>query len=431
MNAVSNVDEFLRTYGLHPDCVDPSAFTAAYIAEMRAGLRGESSSLLMLPSFLSPDARVREGQAVAVDIGGTNLKIAFVRLVNGRAELKGPEISLVPGLSEELSKDAFFTELAKRILPFAGQADRIGICFSHAAELRPDLDGRLISFSKEIRVTGAEGALIARELSDKLTELGVREKKTYALVNDSAAVLMSGAAQPRDYAFGGLIGFVLGTGLNLSYIEQSAEIKKAGPAFKADHMIVNTETGNFSAMPFGVMDAAFDAGTSEPGSHRLEKMTSGRYLGRLILFTLKKAAEEGLLSGPSSTYVDALSELTTPEAGAFLAGRHGESRLDALRGDESGRSVATAVIDRLFERAAVLTALAVSAVMDKTGAGFKASRPARIIAEGSTINRLHTFRDRFESRLSTLAGARGRYFRVFTVEDATLKGAALAALTRG
>jgi hexokinase len=385
----------------------------------------------MLPSYLSPDAQVREGQAVAVDIGGTNLKIALVRLVHGRAELSGPEVSLVPGLSEELSKDAFYSELAKRILPFEGQADRIGICFSHAAELRPDLDGRLISFSKEIRVTGAEGTLIARELSDKLTELGGREKKTYAIINDSAAVLMSGAEQPRDNTSGALIGLVLGTGLNLSYIEKSAEIEKADPAYKAAHMIVNTETGNFSAMPFGVMDTAFDAGTSDPGSHRLEKLSSGRYLGPLILFTLKKAADEGLLSGPSSSYVDKLTELTTPEAGAFLAGRRGESRLDALVVDEGDQAVASVVIDRLFERAAMLTALTVSAVMEKTGAGIEASRPARIIAEGSTINRLHSFRDRFESRLRTLAGARGRYFQVVTIEDATLKGAALAALTRG
>jgi hexokinase len=196
-------------------------------------------------------------------------------------------------------------------------------------------------------------------------------------------------------------------------------------------MIVNTETGNFSAMPFGVMDTAFDAGTSDPGSHRLEKLSSGRYLGPLILFTLKKAADEGLLSGPSSSYVDKLTELTTPEAGAFLAGRRGESRLDALVVDEGDQAVASVVIDRLFERAAMLTALTVSAVMEKTGAGIEASRPARIIAEGSTINRLHSFRDRFESRLRTLAGARGRYFQVVTIEDATLKGAALAALTRG
>ncbi len=49
--------------------------TDAYIADMRAGLRGEASTLMMLPSFLPGGERPRTGESVLVlDAGGTNLR---------------------------------------------------------------------------------------------------------------------------------------------------------------------------------------------------------------------------------------------------------------------------------------------------------------------------------------------------------------------
>jgi hexokinase len=61
-------------------------------------------------------------------------------------------------------------------------------------------------------------------------------------------------------------------------------------------MIVNTESGCFMGIPAGTVDLELDSQTAAPGTGRLEKMTGGGYLGRLILLTLRKMASEGLLS---------------------------------------------------------------------------------------------------------------------------------------
>ena len=418
-------DEFLFRQGLHPECIRPDVFKASYIADIKAGLDGKESSLLMLPTYLPADIRVRNGEtAVSIDIGGTNLKVAVLKFENGRFEILKHNSYLVPGLSEELSKDAFFMEIAQRLLPFADYAGRIGICFSHAAQILPNLDGRLISFSKEIRVTNAEGVKVAGEISEKLALLGVRSKKTYTLLNDSAATLLGGAALSHDAPRDCVIGLVLGTGMNLSYIEKTSEISKLSAGYDADTMIINTETGNFSAMPFGPVDSAFDAGTIDPGSHRLEKMASGKYLGELIHLALKKAGEADLLSNTASICVHEMDVIETPEAGTFLSGC-GEGRLDCLCNGNHDYIITKTIIDRVFERAAKLTALAVLSVIEKTGSGRLPEMPALVVAEGSTINKLYSMKERFLKHMRENAGQ--LYYEIISPDNATLIGAALSA----
>ena len=226
-----------------------------------------------------------------------------------------------------------------------------------------------------------------------------------------------------------MIGFVLGTGMNLSYIEKTDEMTKLNGGYAYESILVNTETGNFDAITMGPVDRAFDNETADPGSHCLEKMTGGKYLGDLILFTLKKAAAEGLLSGTASSSVLSLDELPTPEAGALLAGKH-SALLDSLSMPPDDRAFIIDVADRLFERAAKLSALAITSVLEKTDTGRDASSPGVIIAEGSTVNKLYSFRDRFTRHLQALCNEAGRYSRAVTVADVTLKGAALASMAR-
>ena len=425
MNITSKTDDFLLRIGLHPECIQSDAFKASYMAELKAGLAGEKSSLLMLPTYLSADIHPRKGEtAIAVDIGGTNLKIAVLKYENSRFEMIHQNAFPVPGLTEELTKDAFFTGIAKRILPFAGCSDRIGICFSHAAEILPNRDGRLISFSKEIQVKNASGAEIAGEISEKLIRLGVRDKKTYTLLNDGAASLLGGAAVTHDEPSGSIIGFVLGTGMNLSYIEKAEEIVTRQDGYNAETMIVNTETGNFSAMKLGPVDLAFDAGTADPGSHRLEKMTSGRYLGDLIHLALKNAAEYGLLTEPASAAVYKMDGLQTQRAGALLAGRACESGLEYLVECKDDRTVVTTIVDRIFERAAKLAALTVLSVLEKTGAGCYPTGPALVVLEGSTVNKLYSMKDRFIKNMRETG--EDKVFKIISPENATLTGTALA-----
>ncbi len=430
LDVISRVDAFLSQYGMHPDCIDFEDCKKAFISEMKDGLDGKCASLLMIPAYLSADGRATEGQtAIAIDIGGTNLRIALTRYQNGKIKILESSESPVPGLKNEITKGEFFGEIADRLRTLINESSRIGVSFSHAAQILPNHDGRLISFSKEIRVAGSEGMEIAKELSQTLFDLGYREKKSYVLLNDTTAVLLGGAAISVGQAYDGYIGFVLGTGKNLCYIDKTSEIKKLGSGYHADTMIVNTESGYFNRLPTGVMDLELDSLTANPRTCTLEKMTSGRYLGQLILMCLKKAASVGLLSREMSDAVLVPNDLPLSEISSYMADAHGKNALSERCKTEADRNVLFAVTDRLIERAAKLSVMTVAAILEKTDTGRLPEKPVCIVAEGSTFHKLFSFKEKFNDNIvHFINGKQGRFCRVEKIENATLLGSAFAAL---
>jgi hexokinase len=412
---------------MHPDLYDFNSCKSAFIADMTAGLSGKPSSMKMIPTYLSADGRLPdEGTAVAVDIGGTNLRIALTACSGGALRIVRLDEYPVPGLTREITKAEFFEELTGRLQPFVHESDNIGVCFSHAAEILPNRDGKLISFSKEIRVTGSEGMEITRELSAALKQ----PAKNYVLLNDTAAVLLGGTASEAGAGCDGAIGFVLGTGMNLCYEEKTPEIKKLGGLYDRETMLINTESGYFMDVPAGEADLSLDKSTANPGINRLEKMMSGRYLGQLVLLTLQKLAADRLLAPRTCSAVLALKELGLPEVSAFLADLTAPGVLRSACANDEDREAARIVADRLVERVAKLAAVQIAAVLEKTGAGTRRENPVCIAAEGSTFHKLHSFRSKFESYLRdlTLQGQR-RYMRIISVDSATILGTAFAAMT--
>ena len=430
MDVVSRTDAFLLQYGMHPDSIDFEECKKAFISDMMAGLDGKPSSLLMIPAYLSEDGRATEGEtAIAVDIGGTNLRIALTRYQNGTIQILDASESPVPGLRNEITKDAFFNEIADRLRPVIHESDRLGVCFSHAAEILPNRDGRLISFSKEIRVSDSDGMMIAKELSKTLNARGIRRKKSYVLLNDTTAVLLGGAAASAGQVYDGCIGFVLGTGKNLCYAEKTPEIKKLAVGYASDTMIVNTESGYFTRVPTGVIDRELDSLTANPGTHTLEKMTSGRYLGQLILLSLKKAATDGLLSGAAGASVLALDELSLSDISDFLADIQHTNPLSAICATATDRTAVSTVAGRLIERDAKLSVMSVAAVMEKTDTGRRPDKPVVIVADGSTFHKLFSFKEKFNDYIRLYISERQkRYCYVEKVENATLLGSSFAAL---
>jgi hexokinase len=415
---------------MHPDCIDFEETKNAFVCDMKYGLEGKKSSLLMIPAYLSADGRAAEGEtAIAVDIGGTNLRIALTRYQNGAIRILEASESPVPGLQTEITKEIFFNEIAERLRPVIHESGRIGVCFSHAAEILPNRDGRLLSFSKEVKVLDAEGMEITRELSKTLVHQGVRDRKSYVLLNDTTAVLLGGAAVSAGQAYDGCVGFVLGTGKNLCYTEKTSEIKKLYGGYPCDTMIVNTESGYFTRVRTGALDRELDSLTVNPGTHTLEKMTSGRYLGQLILLTMKKAASDGLLSDAARVSVRAMKELSLSDISTFLSDRHGDNPLSRLLNNDDDRAVLSGVAGRLIERDAKLSVMSVAAVMEKTDTGRDQDKPVVIVAEGSTFYKLYSFKEKFGAFVHQYINEKQmRYCRVEKVDNATILGSSFAAL---
>ena len=98
----------------------------------RAGLRGEASTLMMLPSFLPAASAPRTGESVLVlDAGGTNLRAGRVRFDEaGKPVTEALQKRRMPGT---LGKDTSAEEMFRAALSRTGKSrqDGGGQTFGH------------------------------------------------------------------------------------------------------------------------------------------------------------------------------------------------------------------------------------------------------------------------------------------------------------
>ncbi len=138
--------------------------TGEFLRAMRDGLAGRSSSLLMIPTYLSGGTAVPRGESVIVmDAGGTNFRIAAVHFDDlGAPVVEGFQKFPMPGTQGALSCGAFFDALAGYILEYQDISDRVGFCFSFPTEILPNRDGRILAFSKGSHGAGRGGTFDRR-----------------------------------------------------------------------------------------------------------------------------------------------------------------------------------------------------------------------------------------------------------------------------
>jgi hexokinase len=151
------LSDFARYYGFHYDSLDPSALIKEISIDMDRGLKGLSSSLPMIPSYISPVSKTLPGKTVlALDAGGTNLRASRVRFDGeGKAMPEGTEKRPMPGTKGRVNAVQFFDQIAESALPLlagasatsAGKIEGIGFTFSYPMDIQTNADGILMSFS--------------------------------------------------------------------------------------------------------------------------------------------------------------------------------------------------------------------------------------------------------------------------------------------
>ncbi len=163
-----------------------------------------------IKSFIKADSPFPENaSALAMDIGGSNFRIGRVFFDgSGEASIKDFKSFPMPGLNEEISSDEFFGFIEGMRKEYGGGLT--GLSFSYPARIFEDGSAEILSFSKEIKIRGAESKII--------------KLKT---VNDTVAVQLG--------TRGANMALVLGTGMNIS--------------FSMDGMIINSECGRSRDFP--------------------------------------------------------------------------------------------------------------------------------------------------------------------------------------
>lgn len=413
------VAQFMKNAGMDARCIDLGECTAAFAESMKAGLDGERQAMPMLPTYLSAAGKISGGKKVAViDAGGTNLRTALVSFDGKSPVIEQFEKHPMPGSESEASWDEFIDYAADKLTPLMAHTAEIGFCFSYPVEITPDRDGRVLGLTKQVDIRGAQGKMLGTELKNALAARGCRAERIVVL-NDTPATLLAGKAISK-HPYDGYIGFVAGTGSNTCCEINAADIHKLSAPF-AGKMLVNLESGSFKGFARGECDLAMDADLPDAGEYTAEKLFAGRYLGRVCMYTLKRAAAEGLFSQTASEIIEKMTDVATPTidkwgSGRFPRGFNSEDRVNLVY-----------IINELFERAARCMASKLCGILEVTGAGK--NRPVCIAVDGSLFTASRLLRPELERFMDIYAGEiMGRKYEFVNCENMSLIGAAAAVL---
>lgn len=404
--------EFLKKQGFTLEWKDLERVADAFSSEAQLALHGEPSSLLMIDSHLSASTggcATSSGPVIVIDAGGTNLRVAAVRLTENGPFFSHVRKSCMPGTHGAVSADTFHSSIAAEVdavRALEPQAVAIGYCFSYSSLPRSDGDAELICWSKQVDAPEVVGQCVGAELVQRLKDGPL----PVVVLNDTVATLLAGLSG-QGASYPGQIGFILGTGTNLASIENGT--------------IRNAETGECDKVPRTACDEAFDATLHDAGVAQFEKMVSGAYLGGVGLQLLKRAAGVGLLAGEGLASVMTLS---TRELDSFAMGEATRENplFVAIRSEdaETAREIAREVI----RRAAHLTAAHLAAFVRRSAeAGHS---PVRITVDGSTYWKVRSVDFDGMVRKGLAALAPGIPFDIFRTDDAPMVGAAVAAWHR-
>lgn len=417
----NKINDFLVANGLILNDDQLDRLGEAFARDMEAGLAGSTDSLMMLPTYITADGTAPQGERVIViDAGGTNLRVALCYTdKDGKTVIESFEKTRMPGSDHPIDVEEFFDAVAGKLLPIIDKSDKIGVCFSYAAEVLPCKDARIIAMNKEVVLNNSKGVLVCDGIARALKRLGVEGEKHFVLINDTVAALLGAKADNSGACHDGYIGFILGTGTNIAYSEPCKNIKKVPElASSGGSMIINIESGYFNKPPRSHIDRAIDAESKTPGLSIGEKMISGAYIGEIIRRAFLLAAKEGVMSAPQE-----LAELPLWDVDKFLRGE--PSLLDSII-PESDREAATAIITAVFDRAAAIVAAEFAGIMLRNDVGR--SRPVCVCTEGTTVNKSPIFKSLIIEHVNKQVTEKyGASMDFVFVEDATLKGTALAA----
>jgi hexokinase len=393
---------------------------------MEKGLSGQASCLAMIPSYIHvPSNAPKNENIIVIDAGGTNFRTALIRFdheSNPHTEYfsKTP----MPGIEKELTREEFFNQIIDYIKPVLGKSNRLGFCFSYAFSIDRERDGTLLYWTKEIKAQEVVGEKILANLSKTLRQRNLPCPENMIIMNDTVASLLAGVSATNFSSEYDFIGFILGTGTNTSYIEANNNIKKEKNLLPEGSQIINVETGNFNKFLRSDIDEAFDKTTANSGTHVLEKMISGAYLGSLCYTILKTAATEGVISQLSMEVLEKIDALSNQDLNAALAGFLDQQ---AAFKDCSQKelTIIQKIISEIIERAALLTAVNISAAIIKASR-VKKDKKYCISADGSVYYKLHSFRERAERYLHEIMKQYKLDFTIVKVDDAPILGAAVA-----
>lgn len=389
--------------------------------DMELALQGKESSMPMLCSYIGMPSGNEQGEFLALDFGGTNLRAELVSL-RGKSEYKivkmvakplvTDEYNLINGSASAEKVFDFIADMFAELLE--GAEDKtyyLGHTFSFPSNQTDIYNARLMVWTKEFAIPGVEGEVVNDLLMAAFARKGMNNIKAVAVINDTVAELLTAGYCYPDTQ----IGCIYATGSNNCYMERSAAENR--PA-----AIINMESGAFDKLAPSKWDVILDEQSEKPGRQRLEKMVSGRYMGELLSLIVEHVLK--LEKRPSFTAIDmsgimADETATASEAAKIIAAQTGEL--------EAGEAAYIRdVTEAIAVRSARLVAAAFSGVLwHLSGSGKIAEQ--HIAIDGSVYEHMPKIKESLQKGLYEVLGEDAAVVKPMLLKDGSGLGAAIAA----
>ncbi|PSR87267.1 putative glucokinase [Coniella lustricola] len=491
MGLTAETNRIVREFDYSDDQLNQGV--SEFLAQMELGLEKDGTSLSQIPTYVTgvPNG-TEKGLYLAVDLGGTNFRVCSIQL-NGDTtfNLTYSKVAIPRELMTAKTAKELFSFLAKQIEVFLrthhnehfehrmrrrftfsnpeGFQDeeifRLGFTFSFPVQQIGINKGILMRWTKGFDIPDAVGKDVCELLQTEIDRLGL-PVKVAALVNDTVGTLMA-----RSYTSpgkqGAVLGAIFGTGTNGAYIEKLANIKKNVPGSfdkSTGDMVINTEWGSFdnqlNVLPRTPWDHKLDEDSNNRGFQMFEKRVSGMFLGeilRLTIVDLLKQENIQLFRDANSSHNDWVSTTTVaPESGLFkqwgvdtaimsVAAADNTPSLGTLRQALEDQLLVyspsledaqafKAIAEAIGRRAARLSAIAVAAIVLKTGKLNDPSwdgEPVDVGVDGSLVEHYPYFRDMMYEAFKTIEGIGeegANKIQIGIAKDGSGVGAALIAL---
>lgn len=406
-----------------------------FLHDMKEGLQGRESSLAMLPSFLTKPTGQETGSFLALDFGGTNVRVMLVEL-NGYGSYTILARQDVP-LSDQSKNYDFTSSTSTAAELFGFLADQLaqltqpektyllGHTFSFPCRQTGTNQAVLLHWTKEIHTSGVVGHNVVDLLDQALAARSLSNIHPVTITNDTVSALLAAAYQDC-YAD---IGSICGTGHNTCYLEPK-------PAKFSHPMYINIESGNFDKIPGNKYDALLDSYSARPGAGKMEKMCAGRYIGELLRLVLLDVVTQNLLfNGSCPVFLQTEGTLSgwdvavlqdavaKPEQISLWLAKHGSPATVSL---DDGKILQHSA-GLIAKRSARLAAASYAAVLRHIDPALTSFHTISI--DGSLYEKLPGYADTISQSLQELLGIKAEQIKCILTKDGSGIGAAIAAAT--
>ncbi|KAL7284867.1 hexokinase [Trametes coccinea BRFM310] len=423
----------------------------AFKESLELGLAKHGQVVPMIPTYVFGWPSGKEtGNYLAVDLGGTNLRVCLVTLQgDGKFEITQSKYRLSEEQKQEDGQKLFdfCAECLKAFIDSNIEAGVIGqdqvlplgFTFSYPCSQDRIDHGVLIRWTKGFGAPNTEGHDVVAMFRQSLAKYSVPADVVALTCDTTGTLIASHYVNPKTR-----IACIFGTGCNAAYMERVGDIPKIaqlGIDPNAE-MAINCEWGAFDSfehenLPRTKYDITIDETSNKPGEQAFEKLISGRYLGEILRLIICELIDEGVLFLGQNTYK---IEIPYSFDTAFLSLMESDptdellmiigifSHFFALETTLAERQFFRALAKLVARRAARLSACGIAAIVSKMG---YLEEGCCVGADGSLYNKYPMFAERIHEGLQDIFGEKGKNIVTYHAEDGSGIGSAIvAAMTK-